>query len=195
VDLEKPNMKSIRFVALFVISASSILFYLLGQAIFDGQIENPQSIRLEKNNILNAKPSECDPLARFPETIKRYCSFILTSAQENNLDPVLIAAVILQESGGDEDAISRSGAIGLMQVMPRDGIASTFMCINGPCFADRPSSQELLESAYNISYGSCLLAGLILETGELREGLKMYGPIHMDYLYADRIISIMEQYQ
>lgn len=191
----KLNLKSIRFAALCVISASSILFYLLGQVIFDRQFEIKQSIHIEKNYALNAKLSECDSLARFPEAIKKYCSFILTSAQENNLDPVLIAAVIFQESGGDEDAISRSGAIGLMQVMPRDGTASTFMCINGPCFADRPSSQELLESAYNISYGSCLLADLILKSGELREGLKLYGPIHMDYLYADRIISIMEQYR
>jgi soluble lytic murein transglycosylase-like protein len=150
---------------------------------------------MEKNYTVNAKLKECDSIARFPESIKKYCFHILTAAQENNLDPVLIAAVIFQESGGDESAVSRSGAIGLMQVMPRDGKANTFMCKNGPCFADRPSGEELLEPTYNISYGSHLLADLIQWMGGLREGLKSYGPLHMDYLYADRIVSIMEQYR
>jgi len=48
------------------------------------------------------------------------------------LPEALIAAVILQESGGDPSAYSSSGAVGLMQVMPRDGIAAEFMCVNGP---------------------------------------------------------------
>ena len=188
-------MKSIRFAAMLVIGISGILFYMLGQVIFGGQFEINQSSHLGKNDTINAKLSGCDPLVRFPEAIKQYCPYILTSAQENSLDPVLIAAVIFQESAGDEKAISHSGAIGLMQVMPRDGIASTFMCINGPCFANRPIIQELLEPAYNISYGSRLLGDLILTSGDLREGLKLYGPDQMDYLYADKVISIMEQYR
>ncbi len=188
-------MKSIRFAALLVISASGFLFYFLGLVIFGGQFEKNHSINIEKNDSIIAKLSECEPLVRFPEAIKQYCPYILTSAQENNLDPVLIAAVIFQESAGDEKAISHSGAIGLMQVMPRDGLASTFMCVNGPCFANRPTIQELLEPAYNISYGSRLLGELILTSGDLREGLKLYGPYQMDYLYSDNVISIMEQYR
>ena len=51
------------------------------------------------------------PLARFSAKIKK--------ASENyDLDPALIAAVIMQESGGNENAVSPAGAEGLMQLMP-----------------------------------------------------------------------------
>ena len=65
-------------------------------------------------------------------------------ARETALDPNLISAVMLQESAGRPDAYSKSGAVGLLQVMPRDGKAAGFMCKNGPCFADRPSMKNCL---------------------------------------------------
>ncbi|MFP4056428.1 MAG: lytic transglycosylase domain-containing protein [Candidatus Brocadiia bacterium] len=40
-------------------------------------------------------------------------------ALETDLDPALVWAVIQVESGGRPDAVSRAGAIGLMQLMPR----------------------------------------------------------------------------
>jgi hypothetical protein len=56
--------------------------------------------------------------------------------------------------------VSSSGAIGLMQVMPRDGIAATFFCGDQACFSKRPSSDELLDPDFNIAYGTRLLANL-----------------------------------
>ncbi len=187
--------KSMKFAIILGMCFSGLLFYGLGNFLFYGKSILNQMTVPEKGYAINAKISECKPLARFPEPILKYCAGILNSAYENNLDPVLVAAVIFIESGGDEEAVSHSGAIGLMQVMPRDGIASTFICKNGPCFTDRPSSQELREPAYNISYGTHLLADLILLSGSVRDGLKMYGPIQMDYQYADRVISIMGTYR
>jgi tape measure domain-containing protein len=43
---------------------------------------------------------------------------IIAAARANSLDPALLAAVVSQESGGNPRAISRSGAIGLTQLMP-----------------------------------------------------------------------------
>jgi soluble lytic murein transglycosylase-like protein len=94
---------------------------------------------------------------------------------------------MLMESGGDPEAYSASGAVGLMQVMPRDGLAASFECINGPCFASRPTIRELLEPGYNVEYGSQMLAGLIDRLGSPREALKAYGPMDVGYSYADRV--------
>jgi soluble lytic murein transglycosylase-like protein len=100
---------------------------------------------------------------------------------------------MLQESGGNPQAYSKSGAVGLLQVMPKDGLASGFMCINGPCFSSRPSMEELYDPDFNISYGARLLAGLIQKNGNVREALRLYGPMNMGYRYADIILNIMNQ--
>jgi soluble lytic murein transglycosylase-like protein len=77
-----------------------------------------------------------------------------------------------------------------MQVMPRDGLASGFQCINGPCFANRPSMDELFDPAFNISYGTGYLAGLVLKNQNLRDALYAYGPAGVGYSYADHVIQV-----
>jgi len=51
----------------------------------------------------------------------RYEPELTAAAREDGLDPALVAALILQESSFDADALSRVGARGLMQVMPATG--------------------------------------------------------------------------
>ncbi len=51
----------------------------------------------------------------------QYEDLIVQFAGEYGLDPYLVAAIIHTESGFDPDAVSRVGAIGLMQVMPDTG--------------------------------------------------------------------------
>ncbi len=120
---------------------------------------------------------------------------IVENAREYDLDPNLIAAVMLQESGGDPQALSISGAIGLMQVMPRDGLAASFMCSGHPCFTNRPSMAELYDPSYNIAYGAHLLSSLTKKEGSVREALFRYGPIDVGYEYADVVLSIYDRYQ
>jgi soluble lytic murein transglycosylase-like protein len=98
----------------------------------------------------------------------------------------------MQESGGNATIMSHSGAVGLMQVMPRDGVAAEFMCINGPCFANRPTIAELKDPKFNIDYGSQMLSGLYAKYGSYREALYRYGPIDMGYQYADKVLKIWE---
>ncbi len=131
----------------------------------------------------------------YPESILQWEDLIAESAERYQLDPNFIAAVILQESGGNAEAYSASGAVGLMQVMPSDGIAASFTCDGHACFRSRPSMQELFDPTFNIDYGSRMLAGLIEKYGSQQEALYHYGPIDVGYRYADAVLSIYSIYQ
>lgn len=132
----------------------------------------------------------CEYYDRYPQKTLAWCGLIEESSKKYNIDPLLIASIMLQESGGQPEILSGSGAVGLMQVMPRDGIASTFQCINGPCFSSRPTIQELKDPAFNVNYGVRMLAGLIERYGDIRESLKHYGPYDVEYQYADKVLLI-----
>ena len=137
-----------------------------------------------------AESSACS--LSLPEKISSWCSLIESASASYGVPAKLIAAVMLQESGGQSDVISASGAVGLMQVMPSDGIAAEFMCDNGPCFASRPNTEQLLDPAFNIDYGVRMLANLIQKYGSERDALKAYGPYDVDYYYADKVLAIRE---
>ncbi len=50
---------------------------------------------------------------------KEYSEYVYTYAEENELDPLLIFAVIKAESNFDSDVVSHSNAMGLMQILER----------------------------------------------------------------------------
>lgn len=143
----------------------------------------------------NSGQSKCNLGNNFPEKIRQWCALITKYAQKNNLDADLIAALIWQESGGNPEAYSASGAVGLMQVMPRDGIAASFMCENGPCFSGRPTISELQDPQFNIKYGTTMLAGLVAKYGGIKEALRYYGPRDVGYYYADKVLGIYQNYR
>lgn len=150
------------------------------------QVQQPES---EKSN-----KGKCEVSNKYPEKITQWCELITKQANKRGLDPDLVAALIWQESGGNPQAYSKSGAVGLMQVMPRDGLAATFMCVNGPCFANRPSMEELYKPTFNVKFGTEFLGNLVSKYG-LRDGLKRYGPMNVGYYYADKVIGIYNNYK
>jgi len=50
---------------------------------------------------------------------KRYAGLIAAAARRHQLEPALVHAVIRAESAYDPKAVSRAGAVGLMQLMPQ----------------------------------------------------------------------------
>ncbi len=50
-----------------------------------------------------------------------YRASVLRAAERHAVDPSLVFAIIASESKGDPEALSPSGAIGLMQLMPDTG--------------------------------------------------------------------------
>ena len=125
-----------------------------------------------------------------PENLARWDHLVKSNAVFFGLDENLIRAIIWIESAGDPQAYSSSGAVGLMQVMPRDGIAAGFHCGNNPCFENRPLISELWPPEANIAYGCKLLSGYITQYGSNREALKHYGPMDVGYSYADQVIAL-----
>lgn len=164
------------------------------QAEPEGNQVNP--VELTSNTPDNSSsevPSQCSVSGKFPPEILQWCELITLNAIQNGLDPNLVAALIWQESAGNPGAYSHSGAVGLMQVMPKDGIAAQFMCVNGPCFSNRPTIDELQDPGFNVAYGTKMLAGLIARGGSTREGLRAYGPMDVGYYYSDKVLGIYER--
>jgi hypothetical protein len=128
-------------------------------------------------------PTDINPtVGRWEGLAKKY-------AELHDLDYRLILAVIWVESGGDPDAVSEQGAVGLMQVMPSDGMSKK---LYGSLFANRPATKELLDPAKNIMHGSAILADMVNSWGVVREGLLHYGPTRVGYDYADKVLASYE---
>lgn len=150
-------------------------------------------------------PTTCVYYDRYPANIKQWCGYIELESAKYSLDPLLVAAVIQQESGGDAHAgyytttvdgvtynCSADGAIGLMQVMPSDGLAQAKY---GSLFAGRPTVKELYDPATNIHEGVKILAGKIAAAGDYYTGVKNYGPqcyvVDCDpYQYVEPVFAI-----
>lgn len=128
----------------------------------------------------------CD---QYGTSVRQWCGLIEKYADRFDVSPSLIAAVIAVESSGNPSAISEDGAVGLMQVMPRDGVARKKF---GDMFRNRPSAARLRDPDFNVMYGTRMLSNLIEKYG-LREGLKRYGPAGVGYTYADKIISVQSK--
>ena len=139
--------------------------------------------------------TECAISSSYPQNVRQWCILIQKYAWETGLDSNLVAAIILYESDGNSQAYSQSGAVGLMQIMPSNGIAAAFQCQHGPCFSQRPTMQELFNPEFNIYYGTLLFSRLLTHYGNLREALRMYGPSDCGYSYADEVLRIYTLYK
>ena len=92
--------------------------------------------------------------------VSRWEPIVLRYAEQRQLDPDLVAAVIWKESRGRSTARGPAGAVGLMMVMP---------------FPWRPSSKELQNPWTNLSWGARALAQTIRDgNGDLYYSLAAY---------------------
>ncbi len=181
------------FPCVFIAVLAVVL--LTGFVANTGVAQSSEQASTETAAADSGQQSSCGLPQSYPAAVLNWCSLIETYAAKFNLEGRLLAAVILEESGGNPDAYSHSGAVGLMQVMPRDGLAADFTCSGRPCFASRPTMAELYDPEFNISYGARMLAGLIQKLGSERDALKAYGPKDYGYTYADTVLSIFDNYR
>lgn len=102
-------------------------------------------------------PKETLFIPWMPETVKRWSSLISEGAKKYNLDPNLLAVMILVESGGNFCAVSSAGATGLMQIMP----------------ANYPKDNLLIPKT-NIFDGALYLSGQYKRFGDWEKAVAAY---------------------
>lgn len=153
------------------------------------------SVRLTKIPQVTNQKTKCSNNFQIPLKVRNWCNWIEKYAKAVRLDPMIIAAIIQVESEGNPSAVSKSGAVGLMQVMPRDGKAQGYICNDSPCFDNRPLTNELMDPEFNIYYGTKILSDFLERSGNLREALHFYGPSQIGYTYADSVLERIEGYK
>jgi soluble lytic murein transglycosylase len=104
--------------------------------------------------------------ARYP---LRYEQIVRGHARNYRIDPPLLAAVIYQESKFDADARSRSGAIGLMQLLP-----DTAKGIAARTGGERFVVEDLYVPELNVRYGAWYLRHLLDKYGDEATALAAY---------------------
>lgn len=111
-----------------------------------------------------------------------YRAIVVGHAENYELDPALLAAVIYRESKFDPRAVSNSGAVGLMQLLPDTarGIASY---TGGARFEVR----DLYDPEINVRYGAFYLRRLLRKYGDVELALAAYnaGQANVDAWIAD----------
>ena len=115
--------------------------------------------------VIEAEPRWYERL-RYP---LRYEQIVVGHAENYELEPQLVAAVIYQESKFDADAVSASGAVGLMQLLPETGQG----------IADRTGGnhwrpEDLHNPELNVRYGSWYLRHLLDKYGDEQVALAAY---------------------
>jgi hypothetical protein len=109
--------------------------------------------------ILSIHPAPAWVYGLFPEETVPFGADINRIARDYELDPHLVAALIMAESRFDPSAVSRKGAVGLMQVMPL-----------GP-----DEWSKLLDPLYNLRTGIAHLHHLLeIFDGDLAMSLAAY---------------------
>ncbi len=98
-----------------------------------------------------------------------YRSIVVAHARNYDLDPALLAAVIYRESKFRADAVSESGAIGLMQLLP--ATAKGIATYTG---GSRFRVSDLYDPELNVRYGSFYLRRLIRKYGSVALALAAY---------------------
>jgi soluble lytic murein transglycosylase len=124
-----------------------------------------------------------------PDVIQRqrypfqYRAIVRGHARNYRLEPALLAAVIYAESKFHADAVSASGAIGLMQLLP-----STAHGIAQHTGGSKFRTADLYDPEINVRYGAWYLRHLIDKYGDEQEALAAYnaGQNNVDRWLASR---------
>lgn len=99
----------------------------------------------------------------------RYSDYVAKASYEYDVDPGLIYGIIKTESGFNEAAESRVGAVGLMQIMP-----DTFKWLQTHIDDDYIDMDNLSDPETNIMYGTYFMSYLLNKYASEKEAICAY---------------------
>lgn len=100
---------------------------------------------------------------------KKYSDYVDTYAEQYNIPPHVVYAVIKTESDFDSAAVSKKGAVGLMQFMP-----STFSWITDEMLFEHLADGMRYDPETSVRYGAWLLSHLYKRYGNWQVALAAY---------------------
>jgi soluble lytic murein transglycosylase-like protein len=162
--------KSSRFCGLIVIAAALLMAFPAPSAtVFSNNPEPPVHEVSSQKKVEQVDPAAVAAMEAFLKQHAitqgdrtRLAESIVTSARKHNLNPRLLASVMIVESRGNQFAISGKDAIGIMQIhLPTWGRTADREGIN------------LFKIEDNIDFGARILKNYIRQFG-LWEGVKRY---------------------
>jgi len=124
----------------------------------------------------------------------RYGRLIMDNSKLQNVDPVLLAGIMMQESRADSMAVSSGSAIGLMQIIPSiwriPGCDA--LLVTSPPQSRREHIANLHRPQINICYGARILRFYLnQQQGNVRRALWKYSGAAK--LYPTRVLSYVGQ--
>lgn len=141
-----------------------MVLFLIGLPAYDHQEQNLAIVkgpRPYKTDITETDTS--NPYLNYSVRKREslFTPIITQAADKNNVDPALVKAIIMAESAYDPMAISKKGAIGLMQIMPHTAASL--------------STEDMLDPVHNINAGVRYLKTLLNKfDGDLELTLAAY---------------------
>jgi soluble lytic murein transglycosylase len=97
-----------------------------------------------------------------------YASLIEKYSKKNGIDPMLVTALIRQETVFQPDAVSHAGAVGLMQVLPKTGrVLARKVKV-------RYARRKLFDPEYNLRLGTVYFRDLVNQFGSTEAALAAY---------------------
>jgi len=175
-----------------------IILFLIGfprQRIHDYRdlvIKGPQPYVKSVTRIISQNiPSNFKPNKKE----KIFHAIILEAARDHSVDPALIKAIVMAESGYDPMAVSKKGAKGLMQIMPAT--------------ANELGVEDLFNPVHNVNAGVRYFKGLLNQfEGNIQLALAAYNvgsrkvreyqgipPYKATIAYINKVFEYYQYYQ
>jgi len=145
-------MKPLRRQVMAALAVGGVL-----AGLFVGQVGAFHSLkRAAWKPAVHSEPSSETPVlsSYWDAKILRWEPLIVQESNRRSLDPDFVASLVWRESRGEPSAIGPAGAVGLMQIMPKES-----------GFSWRPSGEVLLDPGANLFWGTRTLS-IVIQQGD-----------------------------